>query len=116
VSFSAIAVCVASERVIARVSVYFVIESVRKLFDTPSYAVLLPRSLLSDLDQKIREAGTFAITDLNAELLFPQQHGKFRFNGDWITTVLFNVVPHSTHIFILCIYLLKAFLNPITES
>jgi uncharacterized protein HemY len=40
VSFAAIALCVASQRVfiIVFVVVYFVIESVRKLLDTPSYA------------------------------------------------------------------------------
>jgi hypothetical protein len=38
VSFAAIILCVASERVIPKVSVYFVIGSVRKSLDTPSYA------------------------------------------------------------------------------
>jgi hypothetical protein len=37
VSFVAITLCVASQRVITKVSVYFVIDSVRKLLDTPSY-------------------------------------------------------------------------------
>jgi hypothetical protein len=37
VSFAAITLCVASERVFIVVSVYFVIDSVRKLFDTPPY-------------------------------------------------------------------------------
>jgi hypothetical protein len=37
VSFAAIKFCVASQRVFVVVVVYFVIESVRKLFDTPSY-------------------------------------------------------------------------------
>jgi hypothetical protein len=36
VSFAAIILCVASQRVFTVVSVYFV-DSVRKLFDTPSY-------------------------------------------------------------------------------
>jgi hypothetical protein len=36
VSFAAITLCVASQRVIPKVSVYFVIDSVRKFFDTPS--------------------------------------------------------------------------------
>jgi hypothetical protein len=35
VSFAAITICVASQRVL--VDVYFVIDSVRKLLDTPSY-------------------------------------------------------------------------------
>jgi hypothetical protein len=37
VSFAAITLCVASQRVFIVVSVYFIIDSVRKLLDTPSY-------------------------------------------------------------------------------
>jgi hypothetical protein len=37
VSFAAITLCVASQRVFIVVSVYFVIDSVRKLLDTRSY-------------------------------------------------------------------------------
>jgi hypothetical protein len=37
VSFADITLCVASQRVIANVRVYFVNDSVRKLVDTPSY-------------------------------------------------------------------------------
>jgi hypothetical protein len=37
VSFAAVTLCVASQRVFIVVSVYFVIDSVRKLMDTPSY-------------------------------------------------------------------------------
>jgi hypothetical protein len=37
VSFAAITLCVASQRVMPKVSVYFVIDSVRKLLVTPSY-------------------------------------------------------------------------------
>jgi hypothetical protein len=36
VSVAAITLCIASQRVFIVVSVYFVIESVRKLLDTPS--------------------------------------------------------------------------------
>jgi len=36
-SFASITLCVASQRVILKVSVYFVIDSVRKLLDTPLY-------------------------------------------------------------------------------
>jgi hypothetical protein len=43
-SFAAITLCVASQRVVPKVSVYFVIDSVRKLLDTPSYLILLQRS------------------------------------------------------------------------
>jgi hypothetical protein len=39
VKFAAITLCVASQRVFIVVSVYFVIDSVRKLLDTPSYMV-----------------------------------------------------------------------------
>jgi hypothetical protein len=39
VSFAAITLCVASQRVFVVVSVYFVIDSVRKLLDTPSYII-----------------------------------------------------------------------------
>jgi hypothetical protein len=37
VSFAAITLCFASQRIIPKVSVYFVIDSVRKLLDTPPY-------------------------------------------------------------------------------
>jgi hypothetical protein len=37
VSFAAITLCAASQRVFIVVSVYFFIDSVRKLLDTPSY-------------------------------------------------------------------------------
>jgi hypothetical protein len=40
VSFAAIALCAASERVFIVVSVYFIIESVQKLLDTPSYVFM----------------------------------------------------------------------------
>jgi uncharacterized protein HemY len=40
VSFAAITLCVASQRVFI-VVVYFVIDSVRKLLDIPSYAVMV---------------------------------------------------------------------------
>jgi hypothetical protein len=37
VSFASITLCVASQRVFIVVVVYFVIDSVRKVLDTPSY-------------------------------------------------------------------------------
>jgi hypothetical protein len=37
VSFAAITLCIASQRVFIIIVVYFVIGSVRKLFDTPLY-------------------------------------------------------------------------------
>jgi hypothetical protein len=37
VSFAAITLCVASQQVIPEASVYFIIELVRRILDTPSY-------------------------------------------------------------------------------
>jgi len=37
VSFAAITLCVASQRAVPKVSIYFVIDSFRKFLDTPSY-------------------------------------------------------------------------------
>jgi len=44
VSFVAITICVAYQLMFIVISVYFVIDSVRKLLDTPStwYSILLP--------------------------------------------------------------------------
>jgi hypothetical protein len=39
-SSAAITLCVASQQVVPKVSVYFIIDSVRKLLDTPSYTTL----------------------------------------------------------------------------
>jgi hypothetical protein len=41
VSFAAITLCVASQRVFVVVDIYFVLDSVRKLMDTPSYDELV---------------------------------------------------------------------------
>jgi hypothetical protein len=41
VSFAAITICVASQRVFIVVIVYFVTDSVRKLLDAPSYVFLV---------------------------------------------------------------------------
>jgi hypothetical protein len=43
VSFAAITICVASQRVFI-VDVYFIIDSVRKLLDTQSYLAFLARN------------------------------------------------------------------------
>jgi hypothetical protein len=40
VIFAAIILCVASQRGIPKVNVYFVIDSVRKLLDTPPYTFI----------------------------------------------------------------------------
>jgi hypothetical protein len=41
VSFAVVTLCVASQRVIPKVSPYFFIDSVRKLLDTPSHVIFL---------------------------------------------------------------------------
>jgi hypothetical protein len=41
VSIVAINLCVASQRVISKVSLYFIIDSVRKLLDIPSYSWMI---------------------------------------------------------------------------
>jgi hypothetical protein len=41
VTFAVITLCVASERVVPKVSIYFFIDSVRKLLDPPSYHEVL---------------------------------------------------------------------------
>jgi len=45
VSFASITLCVASQRVFIVVVIYFVIDSVRKLLDTPSYVVSIGRKI-----------------------------------------------------------------------
>jgi hypothetical protein len=44
VSFAAITFCVASQRVFIVVRLYFVIDLVRELLDTPSYVILIGKS------------------------------------------------------------------------
>jgi hypothetical protein len=53
VSLAAITLCVASQQVIPKVSVYFVIESFRKLLDTPSYCftIYLKEQILNNLNK-----------------------------------------------------------------
>jgi hypothetical protein len=48
VSFAAIILCVASQRVIPKVSVYIVIHSARKLSDTPSYNGIYSKAVQDD--------------------------------------------------------------------
>jgi hypothetical protein len=43
VNFAAIILCAASQRVFIFVSLYFIIDSVRKRLDTPSYVILQPK-------------------------------------------------------------------------
>jgi hypothetical protein len=49
VSFAAITLCVASQRVFIAVAVYFVIDSVRKLLDTPTLHTSIMLILQRDL-------------------------------------------------------------------
>jgi hypothetical protein len=53
VSFAAITLCVASLRIIPKVSIYFVIDSVRKLSDTPSYIGVNGLTYLAGVQQFI---------------------------------------------------------------
>jgi hypothetical protein len=59
-TFTAITLCVTSQRVVPKVSVYFVIDSVRKLLDTPSYYL---RHLLSIWNGSWVPEGLSAETD-----------------------------------------------------
>jgi hypothetical protein len=52
VSFAAITLCVASQRVFVVVKVYFVIDSVRKVLDTPSYTTRGWACSLDELDEE----------------------------------------------------------------
>jgi hypothetical protein len=75
VSFAAIILYVASQRVIPKVSVYFVIDSVRKLLDTPSYST----SLISDkaklhVGHEYQAAGVLC-RHLSTSPLLSQQEG-----------------------------------------
>jgi hypothetical protein len=60
VSFVVITLCVISQRVIPKVSVHFLIDSVRKLLDTPSY--ILPRALEipSCIDVNVRKCPIYS--------------------------------------------------------
>jgi hypothetical protein len=63
VSFAAISLCVASKRVFIFVSVYFVIDSVRKLLDIPSY--LLNAECWVSISERAEEFRLKAILALN---------------------------------------------------
>jgi len=54
VSFAAITLCVASQRVFVAVGVYFVIDSVRKPLDTPSYLLSSDGTVINGVTLKIR--------------------------------------------------------------
>jgi hypothetical protein len=58
VSFATITLCVASQRMFIVVSVYFVIDTVRKLLDTPSYKGRGDSSISKVNDYRLRALGT----------------------------------------------------------
>jgi hypothetical protein len=67
VSFAAITFCVASQRIIPKVSMYFVIDSVRKLVGTPSYAIEregLLRTLASQIRRILVSRKVFCVSGL----------------------------------------------------
>jgi hypothetical protein len=57
VSFSAITLCIASQRAFIVVSVYFVIDSVRKLSDTPPNAQSIFRRVLKEKNRALFSVG-----------------------------------------------------------
>jgi hypothetical protein len=73
VSFAAITLCIAFELVIPKVSIHFVIDSVRKLLDTPSYPWPL-FSFAAGIGQHSDKA-----TGLTTGIRFPTGTGLFLF-------------------------------------
>jgi hypothetical protein len=56
VNFAAINLCVASQRVFIVVSIYLVIDSVRKLLDTSSYVVCVRQWTMSNINSVLRSS------------------------------------------------------------
>jgi hypothetical protein len=90
VSFAAITLCVASQRVFIVVSLYFVVDSVRKLLDTPSYvpAFLLGRSVFNVALTKFRSltycsnsCTLFSTDPGNVHFISTQESSKY--SGPW---------------------------------
>jgi hypothetical protein len=75
VSFAAITLCVASQRVIPKVSLYFVTDSVRKLLNAPSYIATLPP--LPPLPLPARGRGTQCIPPHHHSHIFSSRSGQF---------------------------------------
>jgi hypothetical protein len=69
VSFVPITLCVASQRVFIVVSVYFVIDSVRKLLGTPSY--------VQSRDNSVGIALGYGLDDWDSRVRFPAGAGNF---------------------------------------
>jgi hypothetical protein len=57
VRFAAITLCVASQRVILKISVYFVIDSVRKLLDIPSVCCRAKCGMMINFETKKKTVG-----------------------------------------------------------
>jgi len=69
-SFASITFCIASQRVIPKVRMYFVIDSVRELLDTPSYEVR--SNLGSSVNIAIHpRAGRLGFDSLQGQVLNP---------------------------------------------
>jgi hypothetical protein len=69
VSFATITLCIASQRVIQKVSMYFVIDSVRKLLNIPSY-------VKSRDSSNGKELG-YGLDDRGSRVRFPAGAGNF---------------------------------------
>jgi hypothetical protein len=85
VSFAAITLCVASQRVIRKVSVYFVKDSVRKLLDTPSRAraracvcvcVCVKELKVQSFEKKLAQCKQKWLNDVNRmiDIRYPKQY------------------------------------------
>jgi len=78
VSYAAITLCVASQREITKVSVYFVIDSVRKRLDTPSYVTIRKVAIVAHVKaskKPVRIIGTPTENRTHIKvLLFPNMH------------------------------------------
>jgi hypothetical protein len=68
VNFVAITLCVASQRIIRKVGVYFIMDSVRKRLDTPSYSkyavIFLSITILINLHSSIFLSFPCAVNDM----------------------------------------------------
>jgi hypothetical protein len=71
VSFAAITLCVASQRVIQKVSLYFVIDSVRKRLDTRSHLFIYLLTYLVGI------ALSYGLDDQGPRVRFPAGAGNF---------------------------------------
>jgi hypothetical protein len=81
VSFAAITLCVASQRVVPKISLYFVIAPVRKVLDTPSYdGFEIWRLAANILNKQLRTADkvwSFSLVISRRTNLFSSQKNQF---------------------------------------